>query len=117
MNDGNENTATATAKSPGRKRTRFTKSLQVFKTDNGWQLCGKGKPKAGTEMGTINVPFDYNRANGVPSDAKIENVRTVNYVKPVTSVVAPVTPVTPVVAPVTPVTPVVAPVAPEAVLA
>ena len=72
---------TKTPGKPGKPRTRFTKTFKVVKTNDGWTLANRGKPSSGAVMGEVTLPFDHNRANGVPSNATVTNEHTVVYQK------------------------------------
>lgn len=69
-------------KSVGKPRSRFTKTFKVVKNDKGeYSFASKGKPASGLVMAETELAFDYNRADGVPSDAVIKNEHTVAYAK------------------------------------
>jgi hypothetical protein len=84
MNETNTNQVAAQVvkKSPGKPRTRFTKTFKVVVNDKGeFNFAFRGKPANNTVMGEVTLPFDYDKSNGVPTDAILTNKHTVVYVK------------------------------------
>lgn len=78
----NQVAAEVVKKSPGKPRTRFTKTFKVVKNDKGeFSFASRGKPMAGAVMAEVVLPFDFNRADGVPANTPVTNEHTVVYVK------------------------------------